>query len=131
MITPDELEIIDMPKSSLKVKHPITGVEGYRVGLEVFHQLHCLNLLRQVTYRDWYEDISGNFKAGPEALQMHTGESTTSPITASTTQLTELRSLFGGVATECSVQCGCRSIHVLHVGGRSTALAGAEFASHL
>lgn len=72
MITPEELKILDMPESSLKVKHPVTGKEGYRVGLEVFHQLHCLNLLRQVTHRDWYEDISGNFADGPKALQMHT-----------------------------------------------------------
>lgn len=35
MITPEELKIIGMPESSLKVKHPVTGVEGYRVGLEV------------------------------------------------------------------------------------------------
>lgn len=73
MITPDKLDIIGMPDTHLKVKDPKTGVEGYRVGLEVFHQLHCINLLRQVTYRDWYEDISGEFKEGAEGLRMHTG----------------------------------------------------------
>lgn len=62
-----------MPNTHLKVKDPKTGVEGYRVGLEVFHQLHCINLLRQVTYKDWYEDISGEFKEGQKGLQMHTG----------------------------------------------------------
>ncbi|PQE13904.1 tat pathway signal sequence protein [Rutstroemia sp. NJR-2017a BBW] len=72
MITPDKLDVIGMPDTHLKVKDPKTGVEGYRVGLEVFHQLHCINLLRQVTYRDWYEDISGEFKEGPEGLRMHT-----------------------------------------------------------
>ncbi|TVY46474.1 Cyclochlorotine biosynthesis protein O [Lachnellula cervina] len=72
MITPEELKIIEMPASSLKVKNPKTGVEGYRVGLQVFHHLHCLNLLRQVTYKDWYMDKSGNFAAGEEELQMHT-----------------------------------------------------------
>ncbi|KAF7865986.1 hypothetical protein EAF04_006149 [Stromatinia cepivora] len=50
-----------------------TGVEGYRVGLEVFHKLHCTNSLRQVTYRDWYKGISGEFKEGQKGLQMHTG----------------------------------------------------------
>lgn len=72
-ITKDQLKIIDMPDTSLKVNHPKTGEEGYRVGLEVFHQLHCINLLRQVTYRDWYEDISGEFTKGAEDLKMHTG----------------------------------------------------------
>ncbi|EHL02091.1 hypothetical protein M7I_2047 [Glarea lozoyensis 74030] len=75
MITPEELKIIGMPESSLKVKHPQTGVEGYRVGLEVFHQLHCLNLLRQVTYKEYYTEIgNGNFASGDEELQMHTGK---------------------------------------------------------
>ncbi|TGO08625.1 hypothetical protein BTUL_0200g00190 [Botrytis tulipae] len=72
MILPDQLDKIGMPNTHLKVKDPKTGVEGYRVGLEVFHQLHCINLLRQVTYRDWYEDISGEFKGGQKGLQMHT-----------------------------------------------------------
>lgn len=71
-ITKDQIKIIDMPETSLTVKNPKTGEEGYRVGLEVFHQLHCLNVLRQVTYRDWYEDISGEFGKGAEDLKMHT-----------------------------------------------------------
>jgi hypothetical protein len=75
MITPEELDKIAMPTSSLKVKHPITGVEGYRVGLEVFHQLHCINLLRQVTYKDYYMELgNGNFASGEEELQKHTGK---------------------------------------------------------
>lgn len=73
MITPEELGTIKMPESSLKVKHPVTGVEGYRVGLEVFHQLHCINLLRQVTYKDYYMELgNGNFANGEKELQMHT-----------------------------------------------------------
>lgn len=73
MITRDELHILDMPESSVKVKHPQSGVDGYRVGMEVFHQLHCINLLRRVTYKDYYEPLGGEFAAGPEALKMHTG----------------------------------------------------------
>ena len=73
MITPAELSKLDMPESSLKVDHPETGKEGYRVGLEVFHQLHCINLLRRVTYRDYYEPLGGEFSHGPDALRMHTG----------------------------------------------------------
>jgi hypothetical protein len=75
MITPVELAKIAMPEDSLKVKHPKTGVEGYRVGLEVFHQLHCVNLLRQVTYKDYYMKLgNGNFASGEKKLQLHTGE---------------------------------------------------------
>ena len=58
--------------SSLLVNHPRTGEEGFRVGMEVFHQLHCLNLLRRVTYKDYYEPLGGEFAKGPEALQKHT-----------------------------------------------------------
>ncbi|KAF2667143.1 hypothetical protein BT63DRAFT_427548 [Microthyrium microscopicum] len=73
MISPEELDIINMPKDSLKVKNPKTGVEGYRVGLEVFHQLHCINLLRQVTYKEYYTEIEiGNLAVSGEELQMHT-----------------------------------------------------------
>ncbi|RDL40112.1 Uncharacterized protein BP5553_00091 [Venustampulla echinocandica] len=73
VITPEELKRIAMPESSLKAKHPKTGGEGYRVGLEVFHQLHCLNLLRQVTYKEHYMELgNGNFASGDEDLQMHT-----------------------------------------------------------
>jgi hypothetical protein len=62
-----------MPDTSLKVNHPVTGEEGYRVGMEVFHHLHCLNLLRRVTYREYYEPLGGEFGHGPEALKAHTG----------------------------------------------------------
>ncbi|TAQ91306.1 hypothetical protein B7494_g277 [Chlorociboria aeruginascens] len=72
MISEAEMDIIGMPKSHVKVKHPKTGVEGWRVGLEVFHQLHCVNLLRQVTYKDYYYDKSGDIAEGAEILQMHT-----------------------------------------------------------
>lgn len=63
-----------MPADSLRYIDPKTGAESVRVGLEVFHQLHCVNLLRQVTYKDYYQDKSGEFLDGPEALQMHTGK---------------------------------------------------------
>ena len=73
MISSDDLSKLGMPTSSLKVIHPKTGVEGYRVGVEAFHQLHCINLLRRVTYKTYYEPFGGEFEAGPEVLKMHTG----------------------------------------------------------
>jgi hypothetical protein len=63
-----------MPKDHLRAIHPKTGVEGYRVGLEVFHQLHCVNILRMVTYKEYYIEAGyGDFIMGEEALHMHTG----------------------------------------------------------
>ena len=75
-----------MPKDHLKAVNPKTGVEGYRVGLEVFHQLHCINLLRQVTYKEYYMELgNGNFASGPEELKMHTGMSRPVPKSYSST----------------------------------------------
>lgn len=79
-ISEADIEKLGMPKTSLKVVHPQTGEEGYRVGMEVFHQLHCINLLRRVTYKTYYEPLGGEFAAGPEALQHHTGKYLDKPI---------------------------------------------------
>lgn len=113
MITPEELKRIDMPESSLKVKHPKTGVEGYRVGLEVFHQLHCINLLRQVTYKDYYLELgNGNFAGGQEELQMHTGTSlhtaTELPLTSPDHCLEILR-----LNIQCSADVGVFTFYML------------------
>ncbi|KAK5213985.1 hypothetical protein LTR41_000177 [Exophiala xenobiotica] len=71
-ISKSDLDRLGMPRTSVEVAHPQTGQEGYRVGMEVFHQLHCLNLLRRVTFKEYYEPLGGEFAAGPEALQHHT-----------------------------------------------------------
>lgn len=73
MISAAELRKIDKPTSVLKVTDPRTGIEGYRVGLEVFHQLHCLNLLRKTTYIDYYGSRGGDFAEGIDGLRMHLG----------------------------------------------------------
>ena len=74
MISADELKKIDKPATVIKVTDPRTGIEGYRVGLEVFHQLHCLNLLRQTTYLDYYGSRGGDFEEGIDGLRMHLGK---------------------------------------------------------
>ncbi|KFY99842.1 hypothetical protein V498_00470 [Pseudogymnoascus sp. VKM F-4517 (FW-2822)] len=71
MISAAELRKIDKPDTALKVTDPRTGVEGYRVGLEVFHQLHCLNLLRKTTHIDYYGSRGGDFAEGIDGLRMH------------------------------------------------------------
>lgn len=65
MITPEELKLVNKPETSVKVKDPKTGKEGYRIGLEVFHQLHCLNLIRKSTYLDHYKG-KGDFAEDDE-----------------------------------------------------------------
>ena len=72
-ISKQDLARLGMPEWHLQVDNPKTGETGYRVGVEAFHQLHCLNLLRRVTYREYYEGLGGEFGHGQEALQMHTG----------------------------------------------------------
>lgn len=72
-ISESDIRRLGMPETSLKVDHPQTGEQGYRVGIEVFHQLHCINLLRRVTYNDYYRTLSGELGVSREMLQKHTG----------------------------------------------------------
>ncbi|KAK0629863.1 hypothetical protein B0T17DRAFT_201389 [Bombardia bombarda] len=63
MITEEERIKLGLSPDSLRIQDPKTGKWGYRAGVEVFHQLHCLNLLRQVVYKDEYygrKDLGGD-----------------------------------------------------------------------
>lgn len=75
MISEEELDRLGLPKNSLKVTDPATGKEGYRAAVEVFHQLHCLNLLRQFLHRDYYKNIYSDIQEEEEGLRMHVGKS--------------------------------------------------------
>lgn len=81
MISEEELNRLGLPKNSLKVKDPKTGKEGYRAAVEVFHQLHCLNLLRQYVYKDYYVNIYSDIQEEEQGLKGHVGTfgSTSSP----------------------------------------------------
>ncbi|KAL0951131.1 hypothetical protein HGRIS_007867 [Hohenbuehelia grisea] len=41
------------------------GTSQYMVGIEVFHQLHCLNYIRMYTYMDYYEGINADMLQEP------------------------------------------------------------------
>ncbi|RKU41769.1 hypothetical protein DL546_003356 [Coniochaeta pulveracea] len=75
MITEEERVKLGFSPKSLKIQHPVTGQWGYRAGVEVFHQLHCLNLLRQAIYKDYYskEEVGGDVAEadGQEDLSGH------------------------------------------------------------
>ncbi|EHA54043.1 hypothetical protein MCOR27_006993 [Pyricularia oryzae] len=72
-MTEEEVKRLGLPLDSLKLKHPKTGKEGYRAAVEVFHQLHCLNLIRQAIYKDYYKDLKGDVgeAESPEDLTGH------------------------------------------------------------
>ncbi|KAI0166436.1 hypothetical protein GGR57DRAFT_446735 [Xylariaceae sp. FL1272] len=71
MISHEEMVNLGLnPDVSLKITDP-NGKPGYRVAIEVFHQLHCLNLLRQNVYQDYYAPMGGDTAAPEMDLQGH------------------------------------------------------------
>lgn len=75
MISEAELDKLGLPRNSLKITHPRTGEVGYRAAIEVFHQLHCLNLVRQAVYKDYYKQHGGDVGGAEskEDLMGHVG----------------------------------------------------------
>ncbi|KAJ4169677.1 hypothetical protein NW754_005826 [Fusarium falciforme] len=71
MITREELDRLGLDPASLTIKNPKTGQVGYRVGIQVFHQLHCLNLLRQHSFKEYYSDKGGDIDVEPKDLRGH------------------------------------------------------------
>lgn len=74
MISEEELDRLGLPRNSLKVTDPKTGKEGYRAAVEVFHQLHCLNLLRQYVYKEYYVNIYSDIQEEEDGLKGHVGK---------------------------------------------------------
>lgn len=72
MVSAAEMALLQKPLDSLTVTDPRTGEVGYRIGLEVFHQLHCLNMVRKATYMDYQDDYAGgDFGVPREELRGH------------------------------------------------------------
>lgn len=46
---------------------------GYMGAFEVFHELHCLNMLRQASYMDHYLPKNKEWRDDPETLRFHLG----------------------------------------------------------
>jgi hypothetical protein len=75
MISKADFPKLDMPPNAMQVTDPRTGETGYRVGLEVFHQLHCLNLLRMSTYPEYYTKLWwSDTNDKPEKVRAHLGK---------------------------------------------------------
>ncbi|KAL9115741.1 MAG: hypothetical protein Q9227_000109 [Pyrenula ochraceoflavens] len=65
---------------SVKLSENVGG-GGYMASVEVLHQLHCLNMLRQATYNDYYNDtahMADPWKDSSQVLRYHLGESPSS-----------------------------------------------------
>ncbi|KAL9108367.1 MAG: hypothetical protein Q9227_006827 [Pyrenula ochraceoflavens] len=61
-------------KYSVKLSEEIGG--GYMASVEVLHQLHCLNMLRQASYNEYYNDTAHRadpWRDSPEVLRHHLG----------------------------------------------------------
>ncbi|KAJ4353555.1 uncharacterized protein N0V89_005285 [Didymosphaeria variabile] len=74
MVTVNEFPKLKKPMDSLKVSDPRSDETGYRVGLEVFHQLQCLNLLRMATYPEHYTKLQSDESSKPEEVRAYLGE---------------------------------------------------------
>ena len=59
------------PNGALEITDPATGKRGFRVAIEVFHQLHCLDLLRQANYKSHYKHENGDIHTSAKNLHGH------------------------------------------------------------
>jgi hypothetical protein len=71
MVSMEDFLKLQKLADSLKVTDLRTGETGYRVGLEVSHQLHCLNLLRMATYPDYPKVLWSDTNDNPENVRAH------------------------------------------------------------
>ncbi|KAI9049771.1 hypothetical protein LZ554_005922 [Drepanopeziza brunnea f. sp. 'monogermtubi'] len=73
MVSREEMIKMNLdPHGALEITDPATGKRGYRVAVEVFHQLHCLDLLRQANYKAYYSKLGGDTAAPKHDLSRHT-----------------------------------------------------------
>jgi len=71
MVSQDDFPKLGKPADSIKVTNANTGETGYRVGLEVFHQLQCLNLLRMSTYPEHYTKLQLDENSKPDEVRAY------------------------------------------------------------
>jgi hypothetical protein len=75
MISKSDFPLLQMPNNAMAVTDPNTGESGYRIGLEVFHQLHCLNMLRMATIPEYYTKVEwSDTNDKPEKVRAHLGK---------------------------------------------------------
>lgn len=67
----DDVHRINASKYAAEYTEEMGG--GYMGAVEVFHELHCLNMLRQATYMDYYLPKMKEWRDDPETLRFHLG----------------------------------------------------------
>ncbi|KAJ8586434.1 hypothetical protein M405DRAFT_795536 [Rhizopogon salebrosus TDB-379] len=70
-MTLEDMQKAGEPASPSKVRYPDKVGGGFMVSLESAHVLHCLNLLRKVTWFEYYGPIEPSFQNAPEIVRMH------------------------------------------------------------
>ncbi|RAH63528.1 hypothetical protein BO85DRAFT_495449 [Aspergillus piperis CBS 112811] len=71
-IAKEDMPHLKKPLSQVKVLE--AEGDGYAGGIEVFHQLHCVNLVRQYTYYGYYSKLDNKpveFSDSNETLRLH------------------------------------------------------------
>ena len=54
-----------------ETRKPTKGTKGhYFATVEVYHQLHCLDITRKYIWRDYYQDVD-TFQAPPDMVWEH------------------------------------------------------------
>jgi hypothetical protein len=69
-LTKDQLDKINASKYAAEYTQDMGG--GYIAGIEVFHQLHCVNMLRKATYMEYYLPKMDEWKDS-KTLRYHLG----------------------------------------------------------
>jgi hypothetical protein len=137
MISKADFPKLQKPDDAMQVTDPRTGETGYRVGVEVFHQLHCLNLLRMSTYPEYYTKLWwSDTNDKPEKVRMHLGKSFLPCASTSMSygrvrvdmswddKLTTTRPLHRDSAHEPDVSVRCECVYVPSQAGQRGVLAG-------
>ncbi|KAL9046167.1 MAG: hypothetical protein Q9214_000929, partial [Letrouitia sp. 1 TL-2023] len=70
-ISEEEMKRVDPTFADGAVRLSPKQGGGHMASLEVFHQLHCVNLVRQYTYKDYYQDKATSFEDPPDLLRIH------------------------------------------------------------
>ncbi|KAF2727300.1 hypothetical protein EJ04DRAFT_393047, partial [Polyplosphaeria fusca] len=68
-ISQETLQAANASEHSIELPDSIGG--GYMASLEVTHQLHCVQLIREWSYRDYYRNKSIIFYDSDETLRIH------------------------------------------------------------
>lgn len=75
-LSKDQLDRVNASEYAAEYTEEMGG--GYIAGIEVFHQLHCVNMLRQATYMDYYLPRNKEWE-DQKTLRYHLGQSGKQP----------------------------------------------------